>query len=210
MDRFRGAFSLIPLVFFWCLVFIGLMICGISGFFPFSIVMIPFGAFSLAGCIFVICYLKGQSPYWFLGLPLAIVLVGGILSALAYVLIYLQAKNPLDMVSAGIDVWGISFLLALAPCAFLMFIACSPIVEDRKFYGISLVLTGIIALLPLVLLGDMLCAALHITNTVYIVHPLWEGWMLLYGIAGSPCIGILFLLLTRHHCAECEIRPFTW
>jgi hypothetical protein len=203
MNRFKVPLITTSVVFFWCFAFFGLMICGLFGFFPFSIIMIFFGAISLAGCVGVIRYLERHSPHWFLGIPLAVVLAGGILSASHYILEYIMAKSPLDIVSVGSEAWGTAFLLALAPCAFIQLIAFFPIVEDRQFIRFSLILTGIIALFPLVLLGDMLCVALSVNGSVYFVHPLWEGFMLLYGIIGSPVIGILLALTTRHLPSEC-------
>ncbi|MEI7856614.1 MAG: hypothetical protein WCH85_03820 [Methanomicrobiales archaeon] len=171
--------------------------------------MIPFGLISLAGCIGVIRYLERYSPHWFLGIPLAVVFAGGILSASHFILVYIQAKSPLDVVSVGTQVWGTAFLLALGPCAFILLIACSPIVADRQFFRFSLILTGIIALVPLVLLGDMLCVGLRITGSAYFVHPMGEGFMLLYGIIGSPVIGLLVAITARHLPSECENEPFT-
>lgn len=209
MNWFQTALSATSVVFFWFFAFFGLMICGVFGFFPFSILMILFGLISFAGCIGVIRYLERHSPHWFLAFPLAVVLAGGIISASHYILVNIQEKSPLDVVSVGTDAWGIAFLLTLAPCAFSLLIACSPIVEDRQFFRFSLILTGIIALFSLVLLGDMLCVALSFTGSAYFVHPLWEGYLLLYGIIGSPVIGILLALTARYLPSECVNEPFT-
>jgi hypothetical protein len=208
MNRFQAALSATSVVFFWCFAFFGLMICGLFGFFPFSIIMILFGALSLAGCIGVIWYLEQHSPHWFLGIPLAVVLAGGTLSASHYILEYITAQSPRVLVSVGTEAWGTAFLLALAPCAFILLIAFFPIVEDRQFIRFSLILTGIIALFPLVLLGDMLCVALSVTGSAYFVHPFWEGFMLLYGIICSPVIGILLALTARHLPSECVNAQF--
>jgi len=195
MDRFRLNLLATVLIFFWGILFLGLMIAGIAGDFFFALTMIPLGLISLAGCIRVVACLKRHFPYWSLGLPLAAVLATGVITAVVYILMPSPYQDSVHITSQSI---GAAALLALAPCALLLFVACSPRVEDRHAYRAFLVLTGIISLLPLALLCDLLLRALRFTTTAYFIHPWWEGLMMLYGIACSPFIGaMLFLAVLR-------------
>ena len=112
-----------------------------------------------------------------------------------------MAKSPLDIVSVGTKAWGTAFLLALAPCAFILLIAFFPIVEDWQFIRFSLILTGIIALFPLVLLGDMLCVA-------FSVH--WFG-VLCSSLVGRLHAAVWDYRFASHRypaCSHCPPSPF--
>jgi hypothetical protein len=200
MDTLRASLTATSLVFFWGVVFLCLMAAGAAGYFSFALVMVPPGVLSLAGSIGAIRHLKVHSPAWFLAIPLAVVIAGGTLTSVAFLLI--APWHPGDPVTIGAGTLGAGFLMALAPCAILLIIACSPLLEERRTYWLSLALIAIIALLPLVMLGDLVSVALRITASASIVHPWWEGLMLLYGIAGSPFIGILLIMIARHVSRE--------
>lgn len=172
------------------------MVAGVAGYSSLVFAMIPPGLISLAGCIRVIICLKDHSPYRMYGIALAVVIAGGILTGVVYLPVSAITRFPGDPLVIATPALREGLLMALAPCAVLLRIACSPFIEGHIAYWVVLAMTVIISLLPRMLFGDLLLAMFHVTTAAYFVHPWWEGLMMLYGIAGSPFIGAIPMLIS--------------
>ncbi|MCK9580594.1 MAG: hypothetical protein M0Q92_09115 [Methanoregula sp.] len=198
MDKLSAALCATSVAYFWFLIYMLLVAVAapnLTDLVLFSVMAI-IGVISLAGIYLVICQIKGRSTYWYLGIPLAVMFAGGILSALEFILIAINSPIFQELGVPGIfGPWIVFVLFGLAPGAFLLFIALSPLVKNRVFLWISLVIIGIISVYPVMSSLDSLCVILHVIPSSSFSTPLSSTILDLYNRMGFLCMGILLILL---------------
>lgn len=203
MRSIRAALAATSAVYFWLPVLTILIATGMFSvlLFSFDLVFIVLGLISSAGWIAALNTLRKISDRWYLGLPLACVLVAGTaFAALAFATIPALIM-PGDPSSLFLASSGVAALLCIAPCTVLLSSLLSSLGEHKDFaLGIAL-LSGLVSLISLALLVDMATSAAGFSSQPVFQHPLWEGMMILYGL-GSAVTGVLLLMAAMRSSKE--------
>jgi hypothetical protein len=195
MDRFRVSLAVTSCVFFWLPVALILMVTRLFGTinYSFGLVFVILGIPSLAGCLITLGILKKNTRLWYLGLPLAATCVIGIVCAL-YAIVLPGPVFPAEGPTFFIVNTGIVALMLLAPCALLLFIALLQKREEPVLMNGAIGVSAVVSLLSVAMLLDMVFLALHLYQRALFGHPYGEGFFILYGLAGTPAIGVILIL----------------
>jgi hypothetical protein len=195
MDRLKVSLAATSAVFFWLPVALILMVTRLFGTnnYSFGLVFVILGIPSLAGCLITLGILKKNTRLWYLGLPLAATCVTGTVCAL-YATIMPGPAFPAECPGLIIMNTGIAALMLLAPCALLLFIALlQKRIEPVLITG-AIGISAVVSLLSVAMLLDMVFVALHLYQQAIFAHPYGEGFLILYGMAGTPAIGVILIL----------------
>jgi len=90
---------------------------------------------------------------------------------------------------------GHAALLAIAPCSVLFFIAFLPFTKDLNLVQYAIGISAVTSLLSLAMIADAILFAMEIYSPAVFVHPVYEGFFILYGTIGTPWTGIMILAI---------------
>jgi len=183
-------------VFFWLLVSLALMIAGLFGTmnYSFGLVFFVLGILSSAGYISALNELKKSTRFWYLGLPLALTLITGTTCAF-YATAMAGPAFPSDGPGFFVMNAGIAALMSLAPSACPLFIVLLQRKKEPELIKAAIGVSAVVSLLSIAMLMDMSFTALHFYQQAVFGHPYGEGFLILYGIVGTPSSGIFLLII---------------
>jgi hypothetical protein len=195
MDRLKVSLAATSAVFFWLPVALILMVTRLFGTmnYSFGLVFGISGILSSAGYLITLWTLKKNTRLWYLGLPLAVTLLTGTACAL-YAIIMPGPAFPVEGPGLIIMNTGIAALMLLAPCALLLFIALLQKREEPVLMKGAIGVSAVVSLLSVAMLVDMISVALHLYQRALFGHPYGEGFLILYGLVGTPAIGVILIL----------------
>lgn len=195
MGTLRPALAATAAVYFWLPVLallIAIRMFSVLGY-SFDFIFLTLGIISSTGCIAALNTLRGISDRWYLGLPLAgVLLAGTACAALAFATIPALVM-PGDPYSLFLGNSGVAALLCIAPCTVLLSFLLPSFGEHQDLAMGTAILSGLVSLISLALLVDTVTSATGFSSQQVFPHPLWEGMMILYGL-GSAIIGVLILM----------------
>jgi drug/metabolite transporter superfamily protein YnfA len=208
MDRLKVSLAATSAVFFWLPVALILMVAGLFGSinYSFGLVFVMLGIPSSVGCVLLLSWLKRTIRLWYLALPLVVTLLAGTACAL-YATAMPGPAFPAE--GAGLFVMnaGIAVLMLLAPCALLLFIALLQRREEPVLIKGGIGVSAVVSLFSFAMLFDMVFVALHLYRKAIFSHPLGEGFLILYGMAGTPAIGVILILAGFRFTDKCQPGP---